>query len=179
MSEFSKFTLPVLLETTAQKHAARPAVAFVGETPLTYHEFFSRTQAVTALLEKLGVQPGDRVALLSSNMPHWGIAYFGIVSMGAIVVPLLPDFSAVEIKNVLRHSRAMALFVSEGLRAKVDSANIHSLQHKIAIEDFRVFEGQTEVDFVEKAVPEKIIRWRKKMLRPSFILRELPGSQKG
>ncbi len=155
MVEFSAFTLPVLLETTVKKHAPKPAVAFVGDEPVTYRDFLQRVKAVSALLEKLGVQPGDRVALLSANMPHWGIAYFGIVSMGAVVVPMLPDFSTEEVKNVLRHSRATALFVSQGLLSKLASSNIHSLNFKISIEDFRVLEGETDAVFDEKASPEK------------------------
>ncbi len=155
MSEFAKLTLPVLLETTVKNHAQRPAVAFVGEQPITYHDFLKRVKAVSALLEKLGIQPGDRVALLSANMPQWGIAYFSVVTMGAIVVPLLPDFSGEEIKNVLRHSRAAALFVSQGLLSKMGASKIHSLKYKIAVEDFHVIEGETEAVFNENDVPEK------------------------
>ena len=155
MSDFPVLTLPALLEATAKKHAQRPAVAFVGEKPVTFEKFLSETKAVSALLEKLGVQPGDRVALLSANMPRWGIAYFAIVSMGAVVVPLLPDFSGEEIKNVLRHSRAVALFISQGLLSKIASSNIHSLKYKIAIEDFSLLEGESEAVFNENDVPEK------------------------
>ena len=155
MSEFAELTLPALLETTASRFAQRPAVAFVGETPITYADFLGKTRAVSALLEKLGVKPGDRVALLSANMPHWGIAYFSIVSMGAIVVPILPDFSSEEIKNVLRHSRSMVLFVSQGLVSKVSTSNIHSLKFKIATEDFRILAGETEVAFNEMDIPLK------------------------
>ncbi len=155
MPDFPTLTLPALLETTTQQHAQQPAVAFAGEEPITYKDFLSKSKAVSAMLEKLEVNPGDRVALLSANMPYWGIAYFGIVSMGAVVVPLLPDFSGEEIKNVLRHSRASALFVSQGLESKITSANIHSLKYKIAIEDFRLFEGESEVVFNENDVPEK------------------------
>ncbi len=155
MPDFPILTLPALLETTTKQHAQRPAVAFVGEEPVTYKDFLKKTKAVSAMLEKLGVQPGDRVALLSANMPHWGIAYFAIVSMGAVVVPLLPDFSGEEIKNVLRHSRAMGLFVSQGLVSKIAFSNIHSLKYKIAIESFSLLEGESEVVFNEDAVPEK------------------------
>ncbi len=155
MPDFPTLTLSALLETTTKQHAQRPAVAFVGEKPISYKDFFTKTKAVSAMLEKLGVQPGDRVALLSANMPHWGIAYFAIVSMGLVVVPLLPDFSDEEIKNVLRHSRAMALFVSQGLVSKIASSNIHSLKYKIAIEDFSLFEGESDVVFKEDTIPEK------------------------
>ncbi len=155
MAEFPVFTLPALLETTVKKHASAPMVAFVGEKPLTYQEFFYRVKAVSAWLEKMGIVPGDRVALLSANMPHWGVAYFAVVSMGAVIVPLLPDFSPEEIKNVLRHSRAKALFVSEGLVSKLASSNIHSLQYKLSVENFRVIEGNPVVYFEENAVSEK------------------------
>ncbi len=155
MPDFPILTLPALLETTVKRHAERPAVAFVGGEPFTYKSFLAKTKAVSAMLEKMGVQPGDRVALLSANMPHWGIVYFAIVSMGAVVVPLLPDFSGEEIKNVLRHSRSMVLFVSQGLVSKVSTSNIHSLRFRIAIEDFRILEGETEVAFNEKDIPRK------------------------
>ncbi len=155
MSDFPVLTLPALLETTVKQHAQRPAVAFAGEVPVIYKDFLIKIKAVSAMLEKLNVHHGDRVALLSANMPQWGIAYFAIVSMGAVVVPLLPDFSGEEIKNVLRHSRAMALFVSQGLESKIAFSNIHSLKYKIAIEDFSLLEGIPEVVFNEDAVPEK------------------------
>ena len=155
MPDFPILTLPALLETTVKRHAERPAVAFVGGEPFTYKSFLAKTKAVSAMLEKMGIQPGDRVALLSANMPHWGIVYFAIVSMGAVVVPLLPDFSGEEIKNVLRHSRSMVLFVSQGLVSKVSTSNIHSLRFRIAIEDFRILEGETEVAFNEKDIPRK------------------------
>ncbi len=155
MPDFPILTLPALLETTTMQHAQRPAVAFIGEEPISYKDFLTKSKAVSAMLEKLGIQPGDRVALLSANMPHWGIAYFAIVSMGVVVVPLLPDFSGEEIKNVLRHSRATALFVSQGLESKIAPFNIHSLKYKIVIEDFSLFEGESDVVFKEDAVPEK------------------------
>lgn len=179
MSEFAEMTLPVLLETTAKRFANRPAVAFVGEEPLTYAEFLAKTRAVSALLEKLGVKPGDRVALLSANMPHWGIAYFSIVSLGAIVVPVLPDFSSEEIKNVLRHSRSVALFISEGLLFKLASSNLHSLQFKIATEDFKILEGETDVVFEENALPQKQYKVAEEDLAAIIYTSGTTGKSKG
>ena len=97
MQDFSILTLPALLQRSVKKYGKRPAVAFVDETPLSYAEFDKQRLSVISLLEKLKIQAGDRVALLSTNMPNWGITYFAIVSMGAIVVPILPDFSENEI----------------------------------------------------------------------------------
>lgn len=155
MSASSVLTLPALLETSVEQHSNRPAVAFVGEEPITYADFLTKTKAVIAFLEKLHIRPGDRVALLSSNSPHWGVVYFSIVSMGAVVVPLLPDFSGEEIKNILRHSRTIALFVSQSLIPKIGSSVIHSLKYKISIDDFSLIEGETEAVYDENVVPEK------------------------
>jgi long-chain acyl-CoA synthetase len=153
MHELPLLTLPALLQRSVKKFIDRPAVAFVGEVPITYAQFDKRQQAVTALLEKLKIQPGDRVALLSSNMPNWGITYFAIVSMGAIVVPILPDFSAHEIDNILTHSESKAIFVSKGLESKINNFNKESLQHRILIEDFSLLEsGKPRFRFKEDSV---------------------------
>ncbi len=61
-------------------------------------------------LKILGIKPEDKVALLSNNMPNWSSAYFSITFMGAVVVPILPDFSATEVANVLSHSEAKGNF---------------------------------------------------------------------
>jgi long-chain acyl-CoA synthetase len=71
------------------------------------------------LLEDYSVKPGDRVAILSTSMPNWGAAYFAITFMGAVAVPVLPDFTPGEIANVLEHSEAKILLVSGNLAHKV------------------------------------------------------------
>ena len=53
-------------------------------------------------------------------MPNWAIAYFSITFMGAVVVPILPDFSVTEVANVLEHSEAKAIFISSGLLSRIE-----------------------------------------------------------
>ena len=78
----------------------------LGKSPKTYESVNKEIQALIAFLEKKEIYPGDKVAILSLNMPNWGIAYFSITFMGAVVVPILPDFSPTEVANVLEHSGA-------------------------------------------------------------------------
>jgi len=75
--------------------------------------------ALIAYLEKLNVKPGDKVVILSTNMPHWGIAYFAITFMGAVAVPLLPDFHSGEIEKFVEHSESRIMFVSQNLMYKL------------------------------------------------------------
>jgi len=154
MQDYPNLTLPALLKRSVEMYTERPAVAFVDETPLTYKEFDKKRLSVTSLLEKLKIQPGDRVALLSSNSPNWGITYFAIASMGAIVVPILPDFSEHEIKNVLTHSESKAIFVSTSLKSKITKFNQDTLLHRILIDNFLVLEtDQPGVHYQEGSKP--------------------------
>jgi len=84
------------------------------------------------------------VAILSSNMPNWGIAYFAITFMGAVAVPLLPDFSASEIENIIKHSETSAIFISEKLVAKIDQLKANTTIHQIRMEDFTVVKTSGE-----------------------------------
>jgi long-chain acyl-CoA synthetase len=149
-----KLTFPSLIIDSIEKNRNRPALALVGETPITYAEMHSRINSVMAFLEKLGIGKNDKVAILSTNMPHWGIAYFSVVFTGAVVVPLLPDFSNDEIKNTLKHSGAKAVFVSKGLISKLPERGIPALKYKIAIENFELA-GSDGIRFEHGEKPKK------------------------
>jgi long-chain acyl-CoA synthetase len=140
MNETAKYTLPSGFDAIVKKFGNFNALAFVGEKPLTYCELDIRIKALIKLLEELGIQPGDKISILSTNMPNWGIAYFAITFMGAVAVPLLPDFLPTEIENILNHSESKGIFVSEKLTAKLDNIQAENLIHRIKIEDFSVIE---------------------------------------
>jgi long-chain acyl-CoA synthetase len=133
-----KLTLPSIFAETLRKTGKAPAYGFAGETTISFEEAYQTIQALSALLESAGVVPGDRVALLSTNMPNWPIANFSITFMGAVVVPILPDFSVTEVANVLEHSGAKAIFISTGLLSRIEGKKPESLETGIIIEDFSV-----------------------------------------
>ena len=138
MTEYKKLTFPSLMKESFSRNSDKQAMSFVGEDPITYAEVAEKVDAVISFLEKIGVKPGNKVAILSSNMPNWGISYFAITFMGAVVVPLLPDFLRAEIHNVLLHSETEVILVSPNLAAKLDNLEIPLLRFVIRIEDFTV-----------------------------------------
>ncbi|MUP38910.1 AMP-binding protein [Labilibaculum sp. A4] len=153
MKQYKSLTFPALFSETAAKFGNCNAMALVGQTPFTYNEVYANIQALLAFFEKLGIKPGDKIALLSTNMPNWGMAYYATTFMGAVVVPMLPDFSQFEIENILSHSEAKAVFVSTGLRSKIKNLKIETLQSIIAIEDFNLIhtnESSPKFDLSEK-----------------------------
>ncbi len=129
-------TFPSLFSNTVKKFPHHNALAFVGETPVTYREMDEEIYALIAYLEKLNIRPGDKVAILSTNMPHWGIAYFAITFMGAVVVPLLPDFHSDEIAKFVIHSESRLIFVSDNLRYKLKGIEKNIPEDIIVLDDF-------------------------------------------
>lgn len=136
MMQNDQLTLPALFGRAVEKFGSYNALAIVGEKPLTYDEVNRQIKGLMRFLEELAVEPGDKVAILSANLPHWGIAYFAVTFMGAIAVPLLPDFLPSEIEHILNHSEAKVLFFSEKLNSKISDIEVGSLKHLIRIEDF-------------------------------------------
>ncbi|MCX6333949.1 MAG: AMP-binding protein [Bacteroidia bacterium] len=151
-----KLTFPSLFNETVRKFGKLSAYSFVNEEPVTWEAADRRKNALSALLEKKGICPGDKVAILSTNMPNWGIAYFAITCMGAVVVPILPDFSSTEVANVLDHSDSKALFISSGLLNRIEGFKSTALKTIIQIEDFSlILSENNSVVYDEQALPVK------------------------
>lgn len=102
----------------------------------TYSSFKHKCDEISARLSRYGISSGDRVAILSHNMPNWTVAMFSLVPFGRISVPILPDSSETEITNILNHSESKAIFVSKKLLPKVSKECIDKLTLVIDIEDF-------------------------------------------
>jgi long-chain acyl-CoA synthetase len=112
--ELDQFTIRHILERSAKRHAQRIALTLIGEpeSTITYDELIKKTDAMATYLIEQGISAGDKVAILGESQPLWGVAFFAIVSAGAVAVPILPDFSAKEIQTILHHSEAAAVVVS-------------------------------------------------------------------
>jgi long-chain acyl-CoA synthetase len=151
-----RLTFPAMFNETLRKFGKCNAYTFVGEEPKSYETVNKDIMALIAFLEKNGICPGDKVAVLSSNMPNWGVAYFSITFMGAIAIPILPDFSSTEVGNVLEHSGAKALFISPSLLQRIEGFKSEDLKSVINIEDFSViFSDNGSPLFDSSALPLK------------------------
>ncbi len=106
----------------AAVHAHRHRVAFrrvVGDSGeraerFSYGEVQRYAARVGSFLLRCGVQPGDRVILISENRPEWGISFFGILRAGATAVPLSPELSETQVVELARHSGAKVCLITEG-----------------------------------------------------------------
>jgi len=115
-------TLNQLFFTTVDRHAGLPAAfrskvggAWVG---ITHREAFDRVQAINLGLRELGIQPGDKVSLISENRPEWALADYACLTARATDVPIYPTLTAKQTEYILRDSESVAVFCSTA--AQVD-----------------------------------------------------------
>ena len=112
-------TLYEVLQQSLEKFSTRTAFSLWRGAEVTYSEVGERVKQIHQMLADADIQPGDRVAILSSSVPNWGIAYFAITSAGYVVVPIMPDFTSDDIDRIVEHSETKALFVSDRLFSKL------------------------------------------------------------
>jgi long-chain acyl-CoA synthetase len=106
--DYPDVVLPQVLRQTAQAYSARPAMIFKGAR-LTFGEFDRAVDRFAAGLQRLGVKPGDRVALHLPNCPQYPIAYYAVLRIGGIVVPCNPLYQSHEMTYQLSDSGAEVL----------------------------------------------------------------------
>lgn len=115
MSDPTYRSVPDMLRSNAVKHGNRLALKYRNQGPfvtLTYAAYYERALMVTRGLVKMNVKPGDRIAILSENRAGWVIADMGILSAGAITVPIYPTNTPEQIEYAINHSGARIIFVS-------------------------------------------------------------------
>jgi long-chain acyl-CoA synthetase len=151
-----RLTFPAMFKETLRKFGNHNSYAFVGEKPKSYESLNKEILALIAFLERNRICPGDKVAILSLNMPNWGSTYFAITFMGAIAVPILPDFSKAEVANVLEHSGAKAIFISTSLLSRIEGFKSEELKTAVLIEDFSlIFSEKGAVEFDSSSIPHR------------------------
>lgn len=129
-------TLASLLETSCRLFGPQPALAYAMQKPITYTELFDQVIKLAGYLFHLGVRKGDHVAILAESSPNWGIAYLATVRLGAVAVPILPDFTGPDVKNILLETDVRILFTSKRHLKKIYELNsYHPLTRIITLDE--------------------------------------------
>ena len=146
-------TLKELFDRSCEQYSDRIAISFVNGEPMKYADVKKEVAKTTELVTRMGIRKGDRVAILSGNMPNWCITYFAITNVGAIAVPILPDFHPEEIQGIMQHSGSKAIFVSTRLQPKLENLQSDVLTHQVSIDDFTMLKGALSDELVAPELP--------------------------
>jgi len=175
MTKLVKQTLPFLLENSVKLYRNNNSLSYVNGVSLNYESLNKEIDKIKELLTIQGIRKGDKVAILSRNMPNWGISFFAITSMGAVAVPLLPDFHENEIKNILEHSEVKSIFISKLMYPKINSVK-SSLDSIIYIDDFEIIK---ESNSKTEEVKEEIFNVQENDLASIIYTSGTTGKSKG
>lgn len=105
-------TINHLMAGSCTRYAGRPVLSMAFGQPLSYADLALRVkQAALSLLEE-GIKKGEPVAILAENSPDWGVVYLAIVRIGAVAVPILPDFPENDVHHILQDAGVTLLFCS-------------------------------------------------------------------
>ncbi len=132
-------TLAKLFEYATDNFAGRPMARFVdGGQEYTYDSFKHKCLELSQRFNRFGISAGDKVAILSNNMPNWTVAMFSCVPFGRVTVPILPDSSESEVTNILTHSGCKAIFISKRMLKKLSDEVKDKMTLVIDIETFEL-----------------------------------------
>ncbi len=124
-----------LLADTARRFPDKAALVLPGGEEITFAALDAEADRVAAALPGLGVERGDRVALVMHNVPHFAHAYFGLLRAGAVAVPLNPMLTTPEITKVLQDAGAKAIFAAAPFAATVRAAAAEAGISRLVITD--------------------------------------------
>lgn len=128
-------TINGLVESSIHRHAHRPALSMAFAESLSYAALGETVLSLSAALTAKGMKRGERVAILAENSPHWGLAFLAATAIGAIVVPILPDFAEADVRHIVRETSVRLIFTSQRQVEKVLECVGHGLKTIIAIDD--------------------------------------------
>lgn len=146
-------TLYEVVKHSVEKFSSRIAFTMIDNEDVTYKEVGERIEKVQNMLLDAGVGAGDKVAILSSSMPNWGVSYFAVTTAGMVAVPILPDFTSEELDLILEHSEAKAILVSDKLYTKLSQKVTERMNIIIRTKNLNVI-TQNVTERAEKRIPE-------------------------
>ncbi len=144
MKNYDQLSFSNFIPDVVSRFANNNALGYVDEPAMTYAQMGKNIEAVKAFLEAGNIKPGDKVVIYSQNMPNWGVVYFALQCMGVVAVPVLPDFNAHELQNVLEHSEAKVIFISKSLESRLQEVDSEFIEMAIRIDDYEVIKGENK-----------------------------------
>ncbi len=142
------YTLAELFDRSVNRYKDRPVLGKINEKQMTYNEFSKKVASCVEILKENGIKQGDKIALLSENMPNWAIAYFSVTYIGAIIVPILPDFNPADVHHILRHSEAKGIFVSHKHQHTVEELEQSTISFVINLESLQQIEDLNNFSYI-------------------------------
>ena len=151
--ELPKLTLKALFEYSIESYGDKLAMRVVDAEGMSYAEFGEKVKEVQSMLRDYGIRKGDKVAIYSTNTPNWPVVYFAVTTMGAVIVPILPDFQTSEAMHIATHAECKAAFVSQKLfDTMLDEIQPPEMRLLVVLDELTVLEELSTRSTVERVM---------------------------
>ncbi len=111
---------------------------------LQFHDVARKIEKVHILLEQTGIKKGDKVAICGRNSAHWAVAFLATLSYGAVAVPILHEFNADQIHNIVNHSGSRIMFVGDVVAKTIVADEIPDLEGIVYLPDFSLLVSRSD-----------------------------------
>lgn len=109
-----------------------------GVNKYTYAELAAEIEKLHTTWRECGIKEGDKIALCGRNCANWGLLFLAVTSYKAIVVSILPDFTAEGIYSLVDHSQSVLLYVGPNVKKKIDVSQMKGLKATIFMDDMTI-----------------------------------------
>lgn len=133
-----------LIEQSIIKHWDLDALTDYKGITLQYKDVARKIEKLHILFENSGVVRGDRIALCGRNSASWAVAFLATLTYGAVAVPILHEFTADQIHNIVNHSEARLLFVGDVVATQIDATKMPNLEGIVYIPDYSLVISRTD-----------------------------------
>lgn len=132
------------IEESIKKNWDLNALTDYKGATLQYKDVARKIEKIHILLEESGVKKGDKIALCGRNSSHWGVTFLACVTYGAVIVPILHEFKADNVHNIVNHSEAKLLFVGDVVWENLNENAMPNLEGIILVNDFSLLVSRSE-----------------------------------
>ena len=132
------------IENSIKKNWDLDALTDYKGATLQYKDVARKIEKLHIILEESGIKKGDRVAICGRNSSFWAVSFLAVVTYGAVAVPILHEFKADNVHNLVNHSEAKLLFVGDVVWENLNEAAMPLLEGIVLMNDFSLLVSRTE-----------------------------------
>jgi long-chain acyl-CoA synthetase len=133
------------IEQSIRQNWEIEALSNYREKGYSYKEIATNILKLHILFKGSGIKEGDKIALVGRNSANWCITYLATVTYGAVIVPILPDFKADDLTNIIVHSDSRLLFVDDKIYEQFDLTKMPEILGALSLDDFRLIKAVNTV----------------------------------
>ena len=160
----------ILIEKSVKENWNSDSLTDYKGVTLQYHDVARKIEKLHIMFESSGVKRGDKIALCGRNSAGWAAAFLATLTYGAVAVPILHEFTADQIHNIVNHSEAKILFAGDVVSTQVDATKMPDIEGIIYIPDYSVlFSRSDKLTYAREHLNEMFGKKYPKYFRPEHV----------